>query len=446
MDPVEPPGSRFLRTFAGPRRSLVRELGLLVPLALASAACGDSDGAVTTTTTDGGGDALTDLGDAGGDAAFVSQGPYPAPHPAMPQMRTQGGAVLARPRLVPVFWPNDEDEAVLTTFLQKYASSSELVAQVAEYGGGQAFVTPAAHPTNRQPAVLLDGDVQTWLATELDSPTSSLPVPDERTLYLLYFPVGVNLAFIGGGSVGCQDFDGYHGNITWHGKDVAYAAFPRCPQYSGHGEIDELTGATSHEIVESTTDPFPYTQPAYFSVDPLDSYWPLLMGGGEVADLCTLVPGAFDYLPGLTYASQRSYSNAAALAGHDPCVPAPAGPYAAAIAVLPEEASYDDGFGSILHTHVVTIPIGGSRDVEIDLFSDGPTDGPWTVSALDDTSVHGASKTLDMQLDRTTGGNGDKLTMTIQVVQAPTTKIEGFWLFSVLNGRTSVTLGMVVNP
>jgi hypothetical protein len=67
----------------------------------------------------------------------------------------------------------------------------------------------------------------------------------------------------------------------------------------------------------------------------------------------------------------------------------------------------------------VTIPVGQSRTIEVDLFSDGPTGGPWTVTAEDllnrNYASYGLTKTLTFQWDRTQGINGEKLHLTITV-------------------------------
>jgi hypothetical protein len=62
------------------------------------------------------------------------------------------------------------------------------------------------------------------------------------------------------------------------------------------------------------------------------------------------------------------------------------------------------------------IDVGQTAVLELDLFSDAPTDGPWTVRAEDITDLDpGSPSFLDLSLDRTAGRNGEKLHLTVTV-------------------------------
>jgi hypothetical protein len=113
---------------------------------------------------------------------------------------------------------------------------------------------------------------------------------------------------------------------------------------------------------------------------------------------------------------QRTWSNKAALAGHDPCVPAPAGrAYFNTSPVLADPISLG---GGSLTTRGVIVPGGQSKTIELDLFSDAATSGPWAVSAIDWNTLTGGSPQLGFALDRTSGSNGDKLHLTITSLSA----------------------------
>ena len=57
--------------------------------------------------------------------------------------------------------------------------------------------------------------------------------------------------------------------------------------------------------------------------------------------------------------------------------------------------------------------MGTSKDVEVDLWSDGPA-SDWTVTAYDVSSwLRGRPAELTFAWDKTSGNNGDKLTLTI---------------------------------
>jgi hypothetical protein len=127
--------------------------------------------------------------------------------------------------------------------------------------------------------------------------------------------------------------------------------------------------------------------------------------------MCETAKASFQPLLG-TYWVQRTWSNVSAAAGHDPCVPVMATPYVEAMTNLPD-ISIDDGQGGAFTTRGVTVPVGQSKTVEVDLYADAPT-ADWTVVPVDAVSTfEKTSPELSFQLDRTTGNNGDKLQLTI---------------------------------
>jgi hypothetical protein len=111
------------------------------------------------------------------------------------------------------------------------------------------------------------------------------------------------------------------------------------------------------------------------------------------------------------YAVQRLWSNASAAAGHHPCVPAPA-LYFIAQPVLPDSATVTGNYGTKA-TRAVTVPLGKSKTVPLELSSDGPS-APWTVTVYDVATVRGDGAELAFTLDRTQGRNGDTLALTIR--------------------------------
>ena len=97
-----------------------------------------------------------------------------------------------------------------------------------------------------------------------------------------------------------------------------------------------------------------------------------MLGGGEVGDLCAQEPGAFTQFPELAYTVQRTWSNAAAMASHDPCVPALANEvYFNAVPELNDTIT----IGGMFTMLGVQIPVGQTKTIDLDLFSDGDTGG-----------------------------------------------------------------------
>src|SRR5262249_3642797 len=121
----------------------------------------------------------------------------------------------------------------------------------------------------------------------------------------------------------CSEFGGYHNSYSYPGNTgtggsipastVQYSVVPRCDS-----SIDTTTVAASHEYIEAATDPEVGAGTAFYMQDQL---WSL--EGGEVGDLCETGKNSSTTESGFTV--QRIWSNKAAKASHDPCVPAPAG-------------------------------------------------------------------------------------------------------------------------
>jgi hypothetical protein len=223
----------------------------------------------------------------------------------------------------------------------------------------------------------------------------------------------------------------------------------------------DLTAVISHEWVEASTDPVLTSagvfsisggpQSAFFTVDTGHSIWAVL-GGGEAGDLCEPEAPAVYYTPSdLGYEVQRTWSNLSAAASHDPCVPATTGSaFFDSAPVLPDTVTFTSPITPNITTQGITIPVGQSKTIEVDLFSDGATTGPWTVTAADVLSTYygsyGIPASLSFAWDRTSGVNGEKLHLTITVTQASIVgNGHAFMITSTLNGRVAVWPGMIVD-
>jgi hypothetical protein len=423
-----------------------------------AAGCGgtvDHQAGGTTTGAGSGGTATTSTStttapvDAGPDVDDGTPSTtYPAPFPAPPQVVDAQGPVLASPRFVPVFFSNDDPTYVgpLTDFDQKIGASAYWAAAAGDYGVGAGMATAVVALTEAAPATIDDTAIQTWLAGKLDGDDPSFPANDANTVYVLHYPAGTNVTNQGTSS--CQDFGGYHSNITLdaaHGSaDAAYAVIPRCTNFPPLMGLDSVTGSESHELVEAATDPYPMTNPAYVNVDTTHLYWARVLGGGEVGDMCAQFNGVWNKYPDLPYTVQSIWSNASARAGHDPCQPSASKVYFNAAPVMLDTFTIMTA-GQSATVKGVKIPVGGTATVDVDLFSDGPI-GPWTVAAKDAASVfQGGTPYLGLALDRTTGVNGEKLHLTITVMKAGRHNTETFYLTSKLNGQEAIWVGIVGN-
>jgi hypothetical protein len=382
--------------------------------------------------------------DAGVDAPI-----YPAKHSAMPQVVNFGGKVFTTPNIVPIFFSGDSDQTTITGMLTGLGASSYWSATTSEYGVMGATVATAIVVTDAAPTTISDSEIQTWLQTNLNGsdPTWGSPAPGD--IYVVFYPASTTVT--SSGTQSCVNFGGYHNETTDSmGNPLAYAVIPRCsgtfppiPKLSSAlTSVQYATFVASRDIIEATTDPEINTNPAYQSPNMNNIAWGLL-AGGEVGDMCLFVPN-IDVTPSsFPYAVQRSWSNASASASHDPCVPIPAGEvYFNSAPVMTDHVIL--GVGSSVG---VQISVGQSKTIPIELYSDGPTTGPWTISAIDVASVYNMeTPALAFAFDKNSGQNGDVVHMTITAMASdPFYSGDLFILVSTLGDTQSIWIGAVGN-
>jgi hypothetical protein len=346
-----------------------------------------------------------------------------------------------------VTFSDDPLASELDSFVSSIAGSSYWAAAVGEYGVGATSVGTPVHLSESAPVTISTSDVDTWLQSRLDGTHSEWGTPDANTLYVLFYPATTTVTSAEGDS--CQLFGGYHlETVLPSGLTVPYAVVVRCdstPAGLPNG-LDGQTAYGSHELAEAATDPHPLTHPAYLKEDD----WAWGFAGEEVGDLCiAAVSPALRYVtpPDVGSLVQRLWSNHAALAGHNPCVPASSGDvYFNSVPMLDDYVQVP-GKSPGTTTRAVQIPVGGTKTIEVKLFSDGPTDGAWAVSAIDFWAQPPVSApTLALAFDKNVGKNGDVLHLTITVTNPAPKNSEymPFILESTLGDRVTAWYGMVV--
>lgn len=282
---------------------------------------------------DSGEDSGEDAGvfDAGIDQSVPDGGWVIAPHYPMPQVVDYGAQVNATPVFTAVTFPTYDLTSEAENFVATVGSTPYWTSAVSEYGVGPAAVATPVELTESAPTSIDDSAIQTWLAGKLDgSPANAaFGTPTESSVYFIAYPLGTTVTLDSYTSCVEGGFGGYHNSVQltsgpWAGLGVSYAVLPECDIEASYPA--SLTQSGSHELIEATTDPLPQTEtPAYLTVDQADFAWELVVGGGEVADMCAQVADAFFQPAGYAYSVQRAWSNAAAAAGHDPCQPSPWG-------------------------------------------------------------------------------------------------------------------------
>ena len=330
-----------------------------------------------------------------------------APHTPLPQVTTAGGPVIASPRFAVITFPGDPLASDIEQFAAQLGTSDYWSTVVSEYGVGPASVVPV-RVTDPAPATIDDPGIQNYLIGHLNPVANGWPKPDGNTIYALFYPAATTFTE-------CSSIAGYHLEIPL--PDGTYAPFlvvPRCT-YNGIVPVDEVTEVSTHEFAEATTDLFPATAPAYDTAS--DLAWAQWRGGQELGDMCSYTYGEQVFEPALAHYVERIWSNAEAAAGHDPCVPHPSGDvYFQAAPEATDMINVTFGFGTPIASTGLHIPLHQSRTVDVQLFSDAAT-APISVSAREWPINAKAEEPAGVvtTLDRTSGGNGDTLHLTITV-------------------------------
>ncbi len=383
-------------------------------------ACG---GAIRPATDDDGG-----VDDGGlprlSDSGTFTDGPqkpnppsniFPAPHGPLPPVTYNGGRLLLAPKVVTVTFDGDAQRSMMESFGDKITSTVWWDAVASEYcdssgqcighgtGGvyGHIATAPASNYTDSSQGGATS--LQTYIDARIQD--GSIPPPEVDTVYMIYLPSSTTISLDGAQS--CREFGGYHNAMSSTPPGgaapvkFAYAILPRCSNSKG-----ELTFAASHEIIEAATDP--YLSPSAASYDGFGSdsdAWDT--GGGEVGDRCVDFSGmGQDSYQESGFLVQRSWSNAAAKASHDPCVPAPS----------PAQQPYFNLAPSGPDTLVMKV--GETKTLELTAFSDGPTPA-FSVDVTETTQFFGGQNVLDLSLDQITLQNGQKTTLTVTVTSDP---------------------------
>jgi hypothetical protein len=368
---------------------------------------GDQDGGVvidedsgTTTTTDAG--MKKDSG--GGTTMGTSEVPEP-------DVTYNGGNILDTPNIVTVTFDGDAERTVVENFGAAITDTAWWDAVRDGYcdARGKCIGRGTNGGTVHLPATDAAGNYTdsanggaSTMKTFIDGyvTNKTFPTPTPNTIYVIYFPSTTTIDLDGAQS--CMQYGGYHNSMTSNGVTFAYAILPRCP-----GGQDYLTFAASHELIEAATDPFLSGNPnqPYGAFGSLTDAWDVL-SGGEVGDRCVDVFGqGEDATTESGYKVQRTFSNKASKAGHDPCVPAPAGqPYFNA---APRGGD------------VVNVAVGGTVSVAVDAFSDAPI-GKLSFGVQEVTSaLQKGSDVLTVSADRSTISSGETGFLTIKLNSMP---------------------------
>jgi hypothetical protein len=365
-----------------------------------------------------------------------------SPHGPPPQLVNVGGTVLTAPKIQPIFFAGDATmQASIEDFSHQLATSTYWTTTTSEYGVGALTVLPTIVTSDAPPTT--NAALSTFITSHLDGTHTAQGWPatvDPQTIYSLFTADGVVIQDPQGNS--CDAYGAFHDEETSvHGEPIVYAFMPRCDY--GIPKLDELTESFSHELVEAATDPYVNTHAAFGDAD-ADNYVMAYTPAAEAGDYCEYIDAAYQKLVG-NFIVQRTWSNAASLAGTDPCVPAPATPYVAAVPMFTESLPIDSISGTKVMTRGAQVPMNMTKTVDIQLISDVPTDA-FTIKVTDLAAMYGGPTELTFTLDNSTGKNGDVLHMDIKRVHAGQIPGSEFMIEAQVGGTTvSEWWGYVAN-
>jgi hypothetical protein len=363
--------------------------------------------------------------DAASDTA--PSGPFtPASHAPFPVVKYLGAPILAATKVVTITFAADANAAQLESFGAAVAATPWWDTVRAGYcepssstcvGDGPAGASvelKTAAATSYTDSFQGKGSTfQQFLSQEITS--GALPKPDASTLYLFYVPQTTTITV--DGDTTCNTIDGYHNWMTVGSQPAVYAVVAECAPYPG-GTLDTVQMATltaSHEIAEAATNPEFTANTAGFQLDDNDPNnwgWLDVQFGGEVGDMCQDYFGlGQDETTEGGFSVQRIWSATSAAAGHDPCVPIPAGEvYFNAAPTKPR----------------FVLDVGQTVTFEVDAFSEAPM-SDWVLTAMDATdpkktyltfSIQGGTSDGDAGA-RTTVNNGAKVQVSMTLIADP---------------------------
>ena len=369
--------------------------------------------------------------------------------PVLPQVVDVGGTFLTSPKVQPILYASDTGATDIQAFLQELATTSTWAQATSEYGVGPLTVLPAVMLSEPAPASVSDAMLESSLASNTSGANPAWGAADPSTIYLFVLPEGSIESDSEGAC--CTDYDGYHYQAEVGAVTVPYALSCACPGFDGPHitDLQERTIDMSHELVESATDPFPNSDPAYTQEDDADIVWTLVTDG-EVADMCEFNDDANVIPPGSTYMVQRSWSNAAAARFENPCVPVvTTTPY---FNSFPQLGSISYNAGHVT-TQGINIPLGQSKTIDVALLAAAGMEQLWTVAPYDyDDAILGLSPDSILRPLNFTGGDGDTFRLSINPTAADgDLKGEAFIIWSDYGNpgdpdfESQVTMGLVTN-
>ncbi|KAI8608187.1 hypothetical protein BC830DRAFT_1174640 [Chytriomyces sp. MP71] len=231
----------------------------------------------------------------------------------MPTLSYLGGTVLSTVEVFPVFHgPTVQYTSQILSFYTQ-VTNSNYFDWLIEYNTPTQSITRGyvtgsyTDSSTTLPTSINDAYIRTYLSSLV---SSGRITPTANTFIPIYFPPGTNIFSSTGTVASCTIWCAYHSYqpvTTPSGTtyNLAYAVLPDMGPstgcYRGCGgyaqPFDSLSAVSTHELVESVTDPR------------LDGWHESGSGFNEIGDLCNGQHGSVVGGDGVTYAVQLEFSN-----------------------------------------------------------------------------------------------------------------------------------------
>ncbi len=328
--------------------------------------------------------------------------------------------ILAHPKIVTIAYAGDPLQGPFEQLADQVGSSDWWKQTTSEYctngdsGTCIGAATVLAHVTigaeAKLPTKLAYRSIAAYLQSLIDA--AIVPPPTEEVIYTFLFPSSIDLSEPG--FVQCQDFGGYHdvamvtppsmvgggdagdgggfpegGSADKGGIAVPIAVIPRCPNPESF-----LATALTHEWLEAATDPIPDTGYNVHDEAFASFFYP------EVGDLCDFEEPT---MLGSGFTVNRGFSNRAASAGKNPCVPHAAG---------------EVYFGAAPAQSMIELAVGESKTIDVMAFSESELPD-WELAAFDLDTLYYRPSHLQIEVDKHYVHNGITAHVTVTLLEQP---------------------------
>jgi hypothetical protein len=318
----------------------------------------------------------------------------------LPRIVYRGGPFLRRPSITTVTFAGDDTRIVdrLEAFGEMIVGSPWWRAATDGYCAGPGDCIGAGRAGRpvrlaaRLPSRVRDVDVERMIMDEARS--GALAALGADALVLVYLPAGVTLsdafqpAYCGDGP------RAFHRLMRVERATLPFAVIPRC------GDDGETTATASHEILEAATNPDP--DAPGFRLPSGAATIAFTAAGAEPVDPCGLLTGDGHRAEEGGFRVQRAWSNRAAAAGANPCVPDDVeGPY---VALIPRTPA------------VRLTAEGATATIVLDAVSDRAAPA-WTIEAIDLTGAREGVRYVEAAVSAARVESGDAVVLTLRLVR-----------------------------